>query len=325
MAVWEGGPPLLGQAIGQGIDGGADQQAKDDEQHNGHGARLYLRLPVGLGATMRPVTEQLPQPDLDRLGMLAALVILAYGLTRVVELPTLAGQLTVFGLLIPLTLDTRSVMLILAAGLAVVGADWLTLSHPAAGPRPYAFERWIVPAVAALGVGALLTRLPEGPVLWIGLPVAAALLIAVFVAEFIVLGQEDPRRAWAVRALELLALLLLLQGVFFLRLAGVRAIFIIPGTLVIGSALAWRLFLLRRPDRSPRPHALAVGWGVAQLAWGLHYWPLPPLQGSLLLVLGFYLGLSAAGDLLEAGPAAGRWREYLLVGAAGVALILLLA
>ena len=271
------------------------------------------------------MTDDLPQPDLDRLSVLAALVILAYGLTRVIELPTLAGQLSAFGLLVPLSLDTRSMMLILAAALVVVGADWLTQSHPAAGEGRYAFERWIIPTIAALAVGALLTRLPEGPVLWIGLPLAAGLLITVFVAEFIAIGQQDPRRPWAARALELLALLLLLQGNFFLRLAGVRAVFIIPGMLLVASALAWRLFLLRQPDRRPRIHALAVGWGVAQLAWGLHYWPLPPLQGSLLLVLAFYLSFTTARDVLESRQLAERWPEYALVGGAGLVLILLLA
>ena len=116
-----------------------------------------------LDAKMHPVTDDLPQPQLDHLSSLAALVLLAYGLVRIINLPTLSTDISLFGLVIPLTINTRLIMLSLAAALAVVGADWLVRSHPGAAFDGPPMRHWIIPGLAALGVGGLLTRLPSGP------------------------------------------------------------------------------------------------------------------------------------------------------------------
>ena len=139
------------------------------------------------------MTDDLPQPHLDQMSSLAALVLLAYGLVRIINLPTLSADVVIAGLVIPLTINTRLIMLSLAAALAVVGADWLVRSHPRSSFDGPPVRHWIVPGLAALGVGGLLTRLPQGLFLWLGLAAGAGLLLAVFVGEFVAVESTDRR------------------------------------------------------------------------------------------------------------------------------------
>ncbi len=272
----------------------------------------------------RAVATERPQPDLDRLSTLAALLLLTYGLVRIIELPTLGLDLTLLGLVIPLTLNTRTVMLALAAALTVVGADWLAEAHPQAPQGRKAIEHWILPGLASFGSGVLLTRVPEGSALWIGLVVTAVALMAVFVAEFIAIDPDDPRRRTALVGLEALAYLLLLQITFSIRLLNLRGVFALPILFGGGAAIAWRLLRLRQPTRRVLLHGASIGWGLAQIGWALHYWPLPPLQGALILTLAFYIGLGLAATILEAATLRHRALEYSLIGLLGMVAILVL-
>ena len=69
-------------------------------------------------------------PDSNRVGVLLATVLLAYALTSLLQTPeiTLELQLPGFYFAYPLSLNT--VMVVLAAGLAATGMDWLLRTHP---------------------------------------------------------------------------------------------------------------------------------------------------------------------------------------------------
>ncbi len=248
------------------------------------------------------VSSERHQPDLDRLSTLAALVLLVYALVRVLSLPTVSVDLTGLGVIIPLAINTRLVMLLLAAALSIIAADWLTQDHPRSEPGSKRFEAWILPGLAALAIGGLVTSLPQGATLWLGLLLAAAALMTVLVAEYLVMDPEDPRYRWAARGLEALAYLLLAEMFFTLRAANVRAVFLIPSTLVATSAVSWRLLRLWQPNFRSLLSASLIGWVLTQTAWALHYWPLQPAQESLLLVVLFYstnglLGWQVRGEL----------------------------
>lgn len=255
---------------------------------------------------------------------MAALVLLSYGMVRVIDLPTISYDLSALGVVIPVTLNTRSAMLALAAALAVVGADWLAASHPRAPSGAGAYARWILPGLAAIGIGSLLTRLPEGGPLWIGLGLAAALLMAVFVAEYITIDREDPRRNLAAMGLEALSYLLLLEFAFSVRVLEWRAVFAVPALFAASGAIAWRLLRLRLPDSRSWLFATTVGWGIGQLAWALHYLPIPPLRGALLLLLSFYLAMAFVVAVLRGQPLARRLLEYGVISAMGLIAILIL-
>jgi hypothetical protein len=270
------------------------------------------------------VDHELPQPDRDRVSTLTALLLLTYTLIRIVTLPSYEAEFTLLGLLIRLELNASFVMLTIAALLAAAGSDWLIRSHPAVkdgGIRP---EHWVIPGLAALGTGAILIRIPEGPGLWIGLILTAALLVAVLMSEFIVLDPEDPRHDTAAIGLTALAYLLLVGALFVIRATGLRAAFAIPLPPIACGAVAWRLLRLARIRTFAFRYALLISGITAQIAWGLHYWPLPPLRGALLLGLIVYLGnglaLAHEGGMLERI----RIIEFAVVGVIGIAAVLML-
>lgn len=274
---------------------------------------------------MHTVTDDLPQPHLDHLSSLAALVLLAYGLVRIINLPTLSTDIVVVGLVIPLTINTRLIMLSLAAALSVVGADWLVRSHPGSDFEGPPVRHWIIPGLAALGVGGLLTRLPQGAVLWAGLAAGAGLLLAVFIGEFVVVEPSDRRYGAASFGLRSLAYVLLLGSFFVLRATEVRAVYAIPLVLVAGAAVSWRLLAFDHPTLTPWPYPLAAGWIGAQTAIGLHYWPISPVRDALLLVLTLYVTNGLIGLLLDGGDLRRRGIELLVVGVLGVAATLIFA
>ena len=242
-----------------------------------------------------------PRPDRDRAGALVALILIAYGLVRLIELPLQAIQFELFGVLIRVDFDARFVMLTLASALAASGVDWVLASHPLR--RPVGLEPRVLPGMAALGVGAILTGLPGWPAWPIGLALGGLLIYAVLYAEFVVWDPDDPRTVTASLGLRWLGILLTVGIAFAVRAGGLRAVFSVPLLFAGTGLVCWRVLELERIRRAIWPYAVTAGWITAQLAWGLHYWPLQPIAAALLLGLAGYvsIGLGRAHLLGRAG------------------------
>jgi hypothetical protein len=270
------------------------------------------------------VSRQLPQPDRDRLSVLSALVLLSYTLLRIVELPAARVEFGVLGLLLRFEINTRNAMLSLAAALTAAGADWLIRAHPWREPGRSTREHWVMPGLAALGVGAILTLLPMGPSWWAGLGLSAALLIAILATEFIVSEPDDPRYDGAALGLTTLAYLFLVGALFAIRATGQRATFGVPLVFLASGAVAWRLLKLELPRHRVAIHATLIGLVLSQISWGLHYWPIPPLRFALILGLAGYLATGTTRAILrdELGPTARA--EFSIVGVVALAAILAL-
>ncbi len=245
--------------------------------------------------------SDLPQPDRDRLSTLTALVILSYALIRIVILPIFSVDLTFAGLIFEFKVDSRLIMLTLAAALTVAGADWLLRSHPALKSTDRTIEHWIVPGLTALAAGIILTRLPEGPALWIGLAAGATLLMAVLLAEFLIHDPADPRHDLAAVILRTLAYLLLVGILFTMHAVDLRSVYRVPLSLAVVTTISWRLLQLPRSDDGQTVvSALIVGGVSAQLVWALHYWPLPSFRFALIVGLFVYVS-NGLMETLRAG------------------------
>lgn len=270
--------------------------------------------------------DRLPSPDTERLSVLTALVLIAYAFARLVALPTIALNLSLFGLSILLEVNTQLIMITLAAGLAVAGADWTMKSHPRHGSGGPTFEHWIVPGLAALGLGSILTRVPVGLGLGIGLLLAGLVLNAVLAAEFVVNDRDDPRYGPSAIGLRALAYILLVGTLFAERAVGLRAVFAVPLVLLTVTAVTWRLLRLGPQPKPVWPYALVAGGVVSQLEWALHYWPISPVQASLVLSLATYTGESILQALLaQPGKLRARTIETGTVALIALVAIILLA
>jgi len=258
------------------------------------------------------------------LSALAALVLLAIALVRIVSLPEFETQIEAFGLVVRLRLSTDLVLIVLASAVTVTGADWMVRSHPLLQGVARRYDHLVLPGLWTLASGVVLTALPEGPGLWLGLPLTAALLLAVLVAEFIVVDPDDPRSEAASLGLRVLGIAFLAIGLAGILGHDTRAIFAVPAALVSGSAVAWRALRLRGPTRRAPLYALLVGTVIAQLAWALHYWPVSPLQGAILLAVAGYFTLGAVEAHVGGQLTLRRTLEYAGFAVAGLLAVLFL-
>lgn len=236
-------------------------------------------------------------------------------MTRIVELPAAQIEFELLGVLVRFGLDARFVMVGLSGALAAIGSEWVMESHPISNIRRPGLQSRLLPGLAALAAGAVLPLIPLGPIWVAGLALAGVLNLAVLLAEFVVLDREDRRAPVAEAAIRLLSMLIVVGVAFAARANESRAIFVIPAIFVVVSLVGWRAIGLSIRRSRYWPYALAGGLLAAQLAWGLHYWPVSPAQLALLIGLTTYLGTGLGIAQLR-----GELRPRLLYEYGGVAL-----
>lgn len=249
-------------------------------------------------------------PDSNRLGVVTATVLLTYALTRMVNAPgfTLSIQLPGFYFAYPLTLGTA--MTLMAAGLTASGMDWLLRTHPSIRDLPSSrlvqwqrsFEHWLLPALTAFIIGVLLDILPSGQLWWAGFTAGTLILLSVFVAEYIALDPDAPSYALASAGLTALSYALYLLFMIALRIGGARLFLIVPAVFLAAGLVTLRTLHLRLTHRWEFIWAFGIGLVSAQLAAGLHYWPLTTLQYGLFLLGPLYALIALATNLGEEVP-----------------------
>jgi hypothetical protein len=265
-------------------------------------------------------------PDRDRLSVLTAVILLAFALTRFLDLPSRSFTTSLFGSPLGIEINGPAVMLILVAALISAGSDTLIRSHPALGTRSTLIH-WILPGTTALVLAAVLNRAPDGPIWWLGLALSAIALLLVLVAEYVSVDPTDP--AWDLATLGLTALAYALALLLFalLRSLSTRALVAAPVGGLVAAALALRLFVLRA-GRGPLPlgrallYAGLVGAVAGESLWALNYWRVAPSSSGLLAMIPFYLAVGVAQQHLAGRLTARVWVEYAVVGALGLAIAL---
>jgi hypothetical protein len=271
-------------------------------------------------------------PDSSRVGVVMATVLLTYALTRLVNAPgfTVSIQLPGFYFTYPLTLGTA--MTLMAAGLTASGMDWLLRTHPSMPSLPSSkilqsprtLEHWLLPALTAFIIGVLLDILPSGQLWWVGFTVGAVILISVFMAEYITVDPGAPLYTLASAGLTALSYALFLLFVIALRIGGARLFLIVPAIFFAAGLVALRTLHLRLSDRWDFNWAFSIGLIGAQLAAGLHYWPLSTLQYGLILLGPLYALTALATNLGEDVPLRNAMTEPgVILGALWAAAIVL--
>lgn len=240
-------------------------------------------------------------PDANRVGVLAAAVLLTYALTRLVNAPAfiVSIQLPGFYFSYPFTLGTA--MTLMAAGLTASGMIWLLRSHPAIEARSI-LEHWLLPALTAFILGVLLDALAGGTVWWAAFAVGSAILIVVILAEYVAVDPGAPTYALASAGLTALSYALFLLFVIALRMSAIRLFLSVPAIFLAAGLVALRTLHLRLSGRWEFPWAFGIGLISAQMAAGLHYWPLTPLQAGLILLGPLYALTALAYSLSQEIP-----------------------
>lgn len=241
-------------------------------------------------------------PDPNRIGLLTSTVLLTLALANLVPSQGFNLEVQLPGFLFALPLNIATLMNVLTAGLAATGMDWLLRGHPSLNGRS-TFQWWLLPTLTTFVLSVLLSTLPDGPAWWIGFLVSSVLLFFVFLAEYLAVNPDVPYYNLSVAGLTAISHTLFFVLSIALR-AGQTRLYILLPALFIASALAsLRILHLRMGGKWEFAWALGIGLVCAQIAAGLHYWSLTPIQFGLLLIGPLYGLIDLAVNLDENIPA----------------------
>lgn len=270
-----------------------------------------------------------PWPDLDRLSVLTAVIVLAYALTRVIDLPARALSISMFGSPLNLIIDGPFLIQVSVAALISTGADSFIRAHPyfLQHPGQRALRHWVLPGLTALLLGAALNALRAERIWWLGLGLSVLALLAVLVTEYLVVDPDDARRDAASLTLTALTYALALALFGLLRYLGYRAL--LSASLCGGAAvlMALRLMALRlealntgAAQRRTVLYALLTGLICAEVFWAVTYWRVTAGAAALWVTIPFYVSLGVAQQHLAGRLTRRVGIEYLIVSLIGFAL-----
>jgi hypothetical protein len=241
-------------------------------------------------------------PDSDHIGILTSTVLLAYALTRLIQAPEFNMEVQLPGFYVALPLNVTTFMSLLTAGLTATGMDWLLRGHPALNGRT-TFQWWILPTLTTFVVGVPLSILPDGAPWWIGFAIGGVFIFFVFLAEYIVVDADAPYYASAMAGLTAISYTLFFILAVALRYSELRLYILIPALFAAAGLASLRILHLRFSGRWEYAWAAGIAFVCIQLAAGLHYWPLSPIQFGLMLVGPLYGLTNLAANLGEDQPA----------------------
>lgn len=258
-------------------------------------------------------------PNLDKLSILAATILLAYTLARLVSLPTQQINLQLPGFFFQILINTQTFTAFLVAGLTATGVDWLLREHPRVGNSP-TYEHWLVPALTALIIGLPLFDLPMNISWWIGLILGGGLLMLVILAEYIVVDPNDIRQPLASAALTGVSFALFLALLIALRYEELRLFRFVP-TVALSAFLVSLRTLKLQLNRWVLIEASIIALLLSQCAAAMHYWPLSPVAMGLLILGPAFSLTRLTGELIAGKP----FREVIIEPAIILVLIWLAA
>jgi Protein of unknown function (DUF5656) len=250
---------------------------------------------------MRDIEGHRHLPSADRLSLVAATILLAYALGRLIQLPGLNLATQLPGLYLAVQVNVQSVVAVVMGGLTAAGTDWLLREHPALR-RKHTIEHWFLPALTAMAVGLPLFQIALSPIWWAGFALGGGLILLMLIAEYISVDAEDARQAPAAAVLIAVSFALFLVLSSGLRFADLRLFLLLPALTLAGGLVSLRTLRLRLPDRWCFQEAGLVSLITVQIAAALRYWPLNPVTFGLALLGPAYALTTLLGNLAQGEP-----------------------
>lgn len=236
------------------------------------------------------------RPDLERLSMLTVTILLVYAMTQFIRQP--AGNLAIQlpGFFLPISVNYRNLVWLGIAILAAAGMNWMLGDDLPAGGRSR-LQHWLLPALTAWVIGVPLYSLPSGTVWWLVYILGGVMLTLVFLSEFYCASPADSRAPAAALALTGISFALFLILAVSIRFTGARLYLLAP-TIGGGALLVSMRTLYLRSGQWQSAWSFAAAILVTQVAVGLFYLPVMPLQFGLVLT-GILYGAVTLGDHLR--------------------------
>jgi hypothetical protein len=253
---------------------------------------------------MQPVEHSRNLPNPDRISVFISIILLAYVLTHLVDLPRYELATRLIGIYIVLQINIQTITPILIAGLTAAGADWLLSDHPAmqgkVQRRGSRIQHWLLPALTAWVIGIPLSQLSFGLLWWGGLVAGCTLLTLILLAEYIAIDLEDIRHPAAETGLTAVSFAMYLIIAIALRAAGLRLYLILPALTLTAGVVSLRTLHLRSGGDWDMIEAGLIALMAGQVTAALHYWPLSPTSFGLAMLGPAYALTNLVSNLAEA-------------------------
>jgi len=240
-------------------------------------------------------------PNADRLSVVAATILLAYAIARLIQLPEIELATQLPGFYLAAKLNVQILTAFIVAGLTAAGADWLLRDHPALHHR-HTVEHWLLPALTAWAIGLPLFQVPLSLTWWIGFALGGAMLILELLAEYIVVDAQDERRGLAAAGLTAVSFALYLILAASLHFGGQRLFLMLPTLAIASGLVSLRTLRLRQPGHWALLEAGLGAMTTAQVAAALHYWPIQSVAVGLGVLGPAYALTNLLGNLAEGDP-----------------------
>jgi hypothetical protein len=262
----------------------------------------------------------------DRISVTTWVLVLGFGLSLLLELPTTVIGFRALGSPTNLEFSATTLLAIMLAVASAAGTENLIRLHPKrqANRLGLTWTYWALPAAISIITVVLLPGIPTQLLQVAVILVAGLLLMVAFFSLYATVepGQPGFRRArlW-LDALAYGAALLLFLFVYQSRTRS-----LLSGTLVSLTAALLAVELLRTSTDETRRvliYSAVVGLLLGELTWALNYWPLlPGLTGGLLLLLVFYLAVGIALQGLQGRLTRRVLVEFAIFGVVALTLII---
>jgi hypothetical protein len=243
------------------------------------------------------MTESKHTPDIDRISVLSASILLAYTLAGFISLPSRTLSIQLPGLFLEYQVDEKTWISLLIAGLTATGADTLVRRHPAYQGR-ISIQHWLLPALTAWAIGLILFQEPFSILWWIIFALGGSTLVLVLIAEYIVVDLQDIRRIPATIALIAISFALFLIMVITIRSLEFRIFLMAPTIAIAAGLISLRALHLLRGEWA-MIHASVIGVIIGQISAALHYLRFDPITFGLLLLAPTYALTSFSERLLD--------------------------
>jgi len=227
-------------------------------------------------------------PDLNRLSVITATIMLAFSLTRVVPFNNNYLSVNLFGFVLDLGFNFKTVIAFITAILAAAGSDWLIKGHHKEKLRESRWysdvRHWIVPVLTSFVISVTLNNMSLGYEWWVVFGLGSFLLTMVLIAEYNVIDIGDLNHPVAVVGLTALSFALFLILAIAVRTAGLRLYLIIPTLFTAAGFVSLRATYLRLNGKWLFEWAVIIALVIGQMVAGFYYLPVNPLQFGLFLL-----------------------------------------
>jgi len=230
------------------------------------------------------VPEKNISPNLDRISILAATILLAYTFAGLINISERVFAAQLPGIYLEIKISTQTIISFLAACLAASGANWLLREHPSGKNKRLAIHI-LLPAITAWIIGVPIHQQALGLFWWVGIFLGGGVLILVLIAEFTVVdtSTRNLNYVFASTGLTILAYALLFLLTVTLKASQIRLFQLIPPLTLMMFVVSLRILHLRSQGNLAIQEASLITLIFAQILIAAYYLPFSPISFGLFL------------------------------------------